>query len=135
MSGEVLLVLSVHLSSSGFTLTNPCASTAANTRGNAATTSKIDATTSKRWRVIFFRPPAPARAERAFDAATRRPSKRYARNPAIASAGIVYDLAPIRAADAKFMAMRIGFIGLGVMGTPMAGHLAKAGHSLTVLDI
>ncbi|HET7130891.1 MAG TPA: NAD(P)-binding domain-containing protein, partial [Gammaproteobacteria bacterium] len=31
--------------------------------------------------------------------------------------------------------MRIGFIGLGVMGTPMAGHLAKAGHELTVLDI
>ena len=31
--------------------------------------------------------------------------------------------------------MRIGFIGLGVMGTPMAGHLAKAGHALTVLDI
>jgi 3-hydroxyisobutyrate dehydrogenase len=31
--------------------------------------------------------------------------------------------------------MRIGFIGLGVMGTPMAGHLAKAGHSLTVLDV
>jgi 3-hydroxyisobutyrate dehydrogenase-like beta-hydroxyacid dehydrogenase len=33
------------------------------------------------------------------------------------------------------MAMRIGFIGLGVMGTPMAQHLAKAGHSLTVLDV
>jgi len=33
------------------------------------------------------------------------------------------------------MAMRIGFIGLGVMGTPMAGHLASAGHDLTVLDI
>ena len=33
------------------------------------------------------------------------------------------------------MAMRIGFIGLGVMGTPMAGHLANAGHALTVLDI
>jgi 3-hydroxyisobutyrate dehydrogenase len=33
------------------------------------------------------------------------------------------------------MAMRIGFIGLGVMGTPMAGHLAKAGHLLTVLDV
>ena len=31
--------------------------------------------------------------------------------------------------------MRIGFIGLGVMGTPMAGHLANAGHELTVLDI
>jgi 3-hydroxyisobutyrate dehydrogenase-like beta-hydroxyacid dehydrogenase len=33
------------------------------------------------------------------------------------------------------MALRIGFIGLGVMGTPMAGHLATAGHTLTVLDI
>jgi 3-hydroxyisobutyrate dehydrogenase-like beta-hydroxyacid dehydrogenase len=33
------------------------------------------------------------------------------------------------------MAIRIGFVGLGVMGTPMAGHLAKAGHTLTVLDI
>jgi 3-hydroxyisobutyrate dehydrogenase len=33
------------------------------------------------------------------------------------------------------MALRIGFIGLGVMGTPMAGHLAKAGHLLTVLDV
>ena len=31
--------------------------------------------------------------------------------------------------------MRIGFIGLGVMGAPMAGHLAKAGHALTVLDV
>jgi 3-hydroxyisobutyrate dehydrogenase len=30
---------------------------------------------------------------------------------------------------------RIGFIGLGVMGAPMAGHLAKAGHPLTLLDI
>lgn len=32
------------------------------------------------------------------------------------------------------MAMELGFIGLGVMGTPMAGHLANAGHSVTVLD-
>lgn len=30
---------------------------------------------------------------------------------------------------------RIGFIGLGIMGAPMAGHLAKAGYALTVLDI
>ena len=30
---------------------------------------------------------------------------------------------------------RIGFIGLGVMGLPMAGHLAKAGYQLTVLDL
>jgi 2-hydroxy-3-oxopropionate reductase len=27
---------------------------------------------------------------------------------------------------------KIGFIGLGVMGKPMAGHLLKAGHALTV---
>ncbi|MFO1325881.1 MAG: NAD(P)-dependent oxidoreductase [Rubrivivax sp.] len=31
--------------------------------------------------------------------------------------------------------MDIGFIGLGVMGTPMASHLARAGHRLTVLDL
>jgi len=30
---------------------------------------------------------------------------------------------------------RIGFIGLGVMGTPMAGHLAKAGFTLAIHDI
>lgn len=29
---------------------------------------------------------------------------------------------------------RLGFIGLGVMGAPMAGHLARAGHALTLLD-
>uniref|UniRef100_UPI003B3A0B94 NAD(P)-binding domain-containing protein n=1 Tax=Sphingobium sp. TaxID=1912891 RepID=UPI003B3A0B94 len=28
----------------------------------------------------------------------------------------------------------IAFIGLGVMGGPIAGHLAKAGHSLTVYN-
>jgi 3-hydroxyisobutyrate dehydrogenase-like beta-hydroxyacid dehydrogenase len=33
------------------------------------------------------------------------------------------------------MTTRIGFVGLGVMGTPMAGHLARAGHEVTVLDI
>lgn len=30
---------------------------------------------------------------------------------------------------------RIGFVGLGVMGTPMAGHLLAAGYPLTVHDI
>ena len=30
--------------------------------------------------------------------------------------------------------LAIGFIGLGVMGAPMAGHLARAGHTLTLLD-
>ncbi|GCL65412.1 NAD(P)-dependent oxidoreductase [Pseudaquabacterium pictum] len=30
--------------------------------------------------------------------------------------------------------LSLGFIGLGVMGAPMAGHLAAAGHRLTLLD-
>ena len=30
--------------------------------------------------------------------------------------------------------MRIGFIGIGNMGTPMAGHLIKGGHDVTVFD-
>ncbi|MGA1301999.1 MAG: NAD(P)-dependent oxidoreductase, partial [Burkholderiaceae bacterium] len=29
---------------------------------------------------------------------------------------------------------RVAFIGLGVMGFPMAGHLAKAGHQITVYN-
>ncbi len=29
----------------------------------------------------------------------------------------------------------IGFIGLGIMGKPMAGHLVKAGHKVYVYDI
>ena len=33
------------------------------------------------------------------------------------------------------MAKRVGFIGLGVMGGPMARNLAKAGHALTVFDL
>ncbi|WP_144037934.1 NAD(P)-binding domain-containing protein, partial [Sphingopyxis sp. KK2] len=30
--------------------------------------------------------------------------------------------------------LRISFLGIGVMGGPMAGHLAKAGHDLTVYN-
>lgn len=30
---------------------------------------------------------------------------------------------------------RVGFVGLGIMGTPMAGHLANAGHLVGVHDI
>ena len=30
--------------------------------------------------------------------------------------------------------MKLAFIGLGVMGYPMAGHLAKAGYSVTVFN-
>ena len=29
---------------------------------------------------------------------------------------------------------RVAFLGLGVMGYPMAGHLARAGHSVTVYN-
>lgn len=31
--------------------------------------------------------------------------------------------------------MRVGFIGIGNMGWPMAGHIAKAGHALMVYDL
>ena len=31
--------------------------------------------------------------------------------------------------------MQVGFIGLGIMGTPMAAHLLKAGHTLFLRDI
>ncbi|MBB5076959.1 NAD(P)-dependent oxidoreductase [Nonomuraea endophytica] len=31
--------------------------------------------------------------------------------------------------------MKIGFIGLGIMGRPMAGHLVKAGHEVTGYDL
>lgn len=31
--------------------------------------------------------------------------------------------------------LKIGFIGLGIMGTPMAGHLIKAGHAVSVFSI
>jgi 2-hydroxy-3-oxopropionate reductase len=31
--------------------------------------------------------------------------------------------------------MNVGFIGLGIMGRPMAGHLLKGGHSLSVFDL
>jgi 3-hydroxyisobutyrate dehydrogenase len=31
-------------------------------------------------------------------------------------------------------AMKVGFAGLGVMGFPMAGHLAKAGHAVSVFN-
>ncbi|MBL0086872.1 MAG: NAD(P)-dependent oxidoreductase [Ideonella sp.] len=32
------------------------------------------------------------------------------------------------------LARRVAFLGLGVMGDPMAGHLARAGHSVTVYN-
>ncbi|MGD8678878.1 MAG: NAD(P)-binding domain-containing protein, partial [Lysobacterales bacterium] len=32
------------------------------------------------------------------------------------------------------MSYKVSFIGLGVMGYPMAGHLARGGHSVTVYN-
>ena len=32
------------------------------------------------------------------------------------------------------MTQAVSFIGLGVMGYPMAGHLARAGHAVTVFN-
>ena len=32
------------------------------------------------------------------------------------------------------MAEKVAFLGLGVMGYPMAGHLARAGHDVTVFN-
>ena len=31
--------------------------------------------------------------------------------------------------------MHIAFIGLGIMGRPMAGHLLDAGHELSIFDM
>jgi 3-hydroxyisobutyrate dehydrogenase-like beta-hydroxyacid dehydrogenase len=31
-------------------------------------------------------------------------------------------------------ATKVAFLGMGVMGLPMAGHLAKAGHAVTVYN-
>ncbi|GAB7265395.1 hypothetical protein DZJ_19450 [Dickeya ananatis] len=36
--------------------------------------------------------------------------------------------------DNEVIAMKIGFIGLGIMGKPMSKNLIKAGYSLVVLD-
>ena len=33
------------------------------------------------------------------------------------------------------MSSKIGFVGLGIMGRPMAKNLLKAGHKVTVYDI
>jgi 3-hydroxyisobutyrate dehydrogenase len=51
---------------------------------------------------------------------------------------VLYDELALRRADLALLekgAMKIGFIGLGNMGGPMALNLIKAGHTLTVHDI
>lgn len=37
-------------------------------------------------------------------------------------------------AEQHSIALSVGFLGLGVMGAPIAGHLARAGHRLTVYN-
>ena len=32
------------------------------------------------------------------------------------------------------MSFKVSFIGLGVMGYPMAGHISKGGHDVTVFN-
>src|SRR5437868_6900228 len=39
-----------------------------------------------------------------------------------------------RAASGKGVFMKVAFIGLGVMGYPMAGHLVRAGHEVSVVN-
>src|ERR1051325_2252217 len=39
-----------------------------------------------------------------------------------------------RQAGGSVMPARVAFIGLGVMGYPMAGHLARAGHDVIVFN-
>jgi 3-hydroxyisobutyrate dehydrogenase-like beta-hydroxyacid dehydrogenase len=41
---------------------------------------------------------------------------------------------PFKNSGGRFHMTKIGFIGLGVMGYPMAGHLAKAGYPVTVFN-
>jgi 3-hydroxyisobutyrate dehydrogenase len=36
--------------------------------------------------------------------------------------------------EAQMDKMRVGFVGLGIMGKPMAGHILKAGYELTVYN-
>src|SRR5262245_35867988 len=33
------------------------------------------------------------------------------------------------------MVMKVGFIGLGIMGAPMAGHLIAGGHEVSLSDL
>jgi 3-hydroxyisobutyrate dehydrogenase len=41
---------------------------------------------------------------------------------------------PLRGKLWSVLAMKVAFAGLGVMGFPMAGHLAKAGHEMAVFN-
>src|SRR4051812_46156769 len=42
--------------------------------------------------------------------------------------------APIDCQEKSEGTMKVAFLGLGVMGFPMAGHLKKAGHDVTVYN-
>src|ERR1700681_844308 len=76
----------------------------------------------------------------------RRPSRFARRSARRARRSTPADLrlvaGPVDAADPKISfnqgaameTRKLAFLGLGVMGFPMAGHLARAGHSVTVYN-
>ena len=61
-----------------------------------------------------------------------RPSVR--RRPPSTPTGPRSGASSARSAEGGAMPERVAFIGLGVMGAPIAGHLARAGHSVTVYN-
>lgn len=73
----------------------------------------------------------PSRTKPAPASPARQPVPGGNPNPAAASVRAKPMRGHARPASAP---ARIGFIGLGVMGEPMVGHLARAGHALTVMD-
>src|SRR4029078_13631122 len=74
------------------------------------------------------------------DATRRRRTRRHgaecrrapARPAGTVRRAAVTDRSPYEASLVASTAVRVGFIGLGAMGLPMARHLAEAGHDVTV---
>jgi NADPH-dependent glutamate synthase beta subunit-like oxidoreductase len=68
----------------------------------------------------------------------KAPRWRHARIEDVTADEVAAMLAPLGAEELTFdgeeTAMRIGFIGLGNMGAPMAANLVKAGHEVTGFD-
>src|SRR4051812_36344709 len=58
--------------------------------------------------------------------------RRYAATPDRAARAAATNRSPYGASLVASTAVRVGFIGLGAMGLPMARHLVEAGHTVTV---
>src|SRR5262249_53979921 len=73
-------------------------------------------------------------------ACRRRPSNCHWRGaglPSKSGAGayiLQRPLWPLRRSEGAELMAKTAFIGLGVMGSPMAGHLARAGHDVAVFN-